>query len=125
MNSENYRPICVFSCLTKLFCLVLNDRLKTYLIDSDKISSSQIGFMENHRTSDHIFTPKTLINRYVHQEPRGKIYACFVDFRKAFDSVWHNGHFHKLKELNIMDNFFAVLKNMYSQTLCSVKKLTE
>ena len=121
MNPENYRPISVFSCLAKLFCLVLNNRLKTYLIDNNIISSSQIGFMENHRTSDHIFTLKTLINRYVHQEPRGKIYACFVDFRKAFDSVWHNGLFHKLEKLNIMGNFLYVLKNMYSQTLCSVK----
>ena len=78
--------------------------------------------MENHRTSDHIFTWKTLINRYVHKEPRGKIYACFVDFRKAFDSVWHNGLFHKLEKLNITGNFLSVLKNMYSQTLCSVKR---
>ena len=102
-------------------CLVLNNRLKTYLIDNNIISSSQIGFVENHRTSDHIFTLKTLINRYVHQEPRGKIYACFVDFRKAFDSVWHNGLFHELEKLNIMGHFLSVLKNMYSPTLCSVK----
>ena len=25
-----------------------------------------------------------------------KIYACFVDFRKAFDKVWHVGLLHKL-----------------------------
>ena len=77
--------------------------------------------MENHGTLDHIFTLKTLINRYVHQEPRGKIYASLVDFRKAFDSVWHNGLFQKLEKLNIVGNFLSVLKNMYSQTLCFVK----
>ena len=41
--------------------------------------------------------------------------------KEAFDSVWHNGLFHKLEKLNIMGNFLSVLKNMYAQTLCSVK----
>ena len=31
LNHENYRPICVTSCLSKLFCLILNERLATFL----------------------------------------------------------------------------------------------
>ena len=27
---------------------------------------------------------------------RHQVYACFIDFQKAYDSVWHNGMFHKL-----------------------------
>ena len=27
---------------------------------------------------------------------RQQVYACFIDFQKAYDSVWHNGMFHKL-----------------------------
>ena len=27
---------------------------------------------------------------------RQQVYASFIDFRKAYDSVWHNGMFHKL-----------------------------
>ena len=27
---------------------------------------------------------------------RQQVYACFIDFRKAYDSAWHNGMFHKL-----------------------------
>ena len=27
---------------------------------------------------------------------RQQVYACFVDFQKAYDSVWHNGMFHRL-----------------------------
>ena len=25
-----------------------------------------------------------------------QVYACFIDFQKAYDSVWHNGMFHKI-----------------------------
>ena len=51
-----------------------------------QIKSNQIGFKKNHRTSDHIFVLKTLIDKYFKQN--GKIYVCFVDFQKAFDKVW-------------------------------------
>jgi hypothetical protein len=44
------------------------------------------GFRENHRTADSIFVLKSLINKYIHKNKK-KIYACFVDLRKAFDSV--------------------------------------
>ena len=27
---------------------------------------------------------------------RQQVYECFIDFQKAYDSVWHNGIFHKL-----------------------------
>ena len=27
---------------------------------------------------------------------RQQVYACFIDFQKAYDSVWHNSMFHKL-----------------------------
>ena len=27
---------------------------------------------------------------------RQQVYACFIDFQKAYDSVWHNGMFYKL-----------------------------
>ena len=49
---------------------------------------SQIGFLPGHR--EHIFSLRTLIDQHTHS-PRGKLYTCFVDFKKAFDSIWHQG----------------------------------
>ena len=28
--------------------------------------------------------------------PRQQVYACFIDFQKENDSVWHNAMFHKI-----------------------------
>ena len=53
------------------------------------MSKSQIGFLPNHRTSDHIYTRHTLIKKHVPQTNKIKIFACFVDLKKAFDSIWH------------------------------------
>ena len=52
--------------------------------------NSEIGRLPNKRTADHVLTVGTLIDKYVHCHQE-KVYACFVDFRKAFDSVWHDG----------------------------------
>ena len=39
------------------------------------------------RISDHILTIKTLVNKYAGDQKGKKLYACFVDFKKAFDFV--------------------------------------
>ena len=91
-DPTNYRGICVSSCLGKLFCYILNQRLYLYFEEKKILHNSQIGFLPENRTADHVFTLRTLIDKCVHCH-KEKVYACFVDFRKAFDSVWHEGLF--------------------------------
>ena len=116
LNPDNYRGICVISCLSKLFLLILNDRLRYFLNTHDIISKSQIGFQKNNRSTDHIFTLKTIINKHVHHKPKGKIYACFVDLKKAYDSVWHDGLFAKLASINVTGSFLNILVNLYQRS---------
>ena len=99
-DPTNYRGICVSSCLGKLFCSILNQRLYLYFKENKILHNFQIGFLPESRTADHVFTLRTLIHKYVHYH-KEKVYACFVDFRKAFDSVWHKGLFYKLLKNNI------------------------
>ena len=58
LNPDNYRGICVISCLHKLLLLILNDRLSYFLKTHDVINKSQIGFQKDNRSTDHIFTLK-------------------------------------------------------------------
>jgi hypothetical protein len=78
----------------KLFGSIMNNRLLNFANKQKLIHPTQIGFMPGNRTADHILTLKTLHDKYVKHENE-KIYACFVDFRKAFDSVWHQGLFYQ------------------------------
>ena len=50
-----------------------------------------------------------------------KLYTCFVDFQKAFDSIWHDGLFRKLVNKGINGNFLKLIKNIYGKTKCAVK----
>ena len=99
----------------------MNNRLTKYAKDNNMINKAQIGFTENNRCPDHILTMKSLSNKYVTDTKGGKLYTCFIDFRKAFDTVWHEGVFQKLIQANITGNFLNTLKNMYKKTKCAVK----
>ena len=102
------------SCLGKFFWLILfNDRLLTFTKENNSLHPSQTGFLPGHRTADHILTLKSLVDKYVHQKTNGKIYTCFVDFKKAFDSVWHDGLLLKLLRNKIGGKFYSLIKNLY------------
>ena len=49
------------------------------------------------------------------------MYASFIDFKKAYNSVWHEGLLTKLESLNIKGNFPEIIKNMYRKSYCAVK----
>ena len=106
---ENYRPICVTSCFCMLFCLLLNERLSLFLTENKIISLCQSGFQNKARTTDHIFCLKSLVNKFVHNTERGKIYACFADFKKAYDTAWQEGLFTKFECLNVNGCFLDIV----------------
>ncbi|MGH0143446.1 UNVERIFIED_CONTAM: hypothetical protein FKN15_006828 [Acipenser sinensis] len=69
-NPINYRGICVSSNLGKVFCSIINARILAFLTEHSVLSKSQIGFLPNHRTTDHIYTLHTLIDKHVHQKSK-------------------------------------------------------
>ncbi len=80
----------------------------------------KIGFLPKCCTSDNIFTLQTLIDKYVHQN-KGKLFACFIDFKKAFDSIWHEGLYLKLIDSGIGGKCYDLIKSMYTASQCAVK----
>jgi hypothetical protein len=43
-----------------------------------------------------------------------KTFLLFVDFRKAFDTVWHDGLWKRLWDCGIQGKAWRVVKNLYS-----------
>ena len=79
-----------------------------------------VRFLPKNCTADHVFTLRTLIAKYVHNHNE-KIYACFVDFKDAFDSVWHDGLLNKLLQIDVGGSFYNLIKNLYHNSSCSIK----
>ena len=111
LECNNYRGISICSCLCKLFTSIMQTHLLHFLENNKKISKHQAAFRPGHSTSDHIFTLKSIINKYV-MGNKGKLYTCFVDFRRAFDSIWREGMLVKMLRLGLGGKFYNIIKNM-------------
>ena len=119
-DPTNYRGICVSSCLGKLFSSISNHRLYLYFEENKILHNSQIGFLPENRTADHVFTLRTLINKYVHYH-KEKVYACFVDFRKSFRLRLAQGVVLQLLNINIGGHFYNLIKTLYCSFTCSIR----
>ena len=119
-DPSNYRGICVSSCLGKLFFSILNQRLLEHVTSLNILHKSQIGSLPKNRTSDHLLTLRIFIDKYVHCHGE-KVYACFVDFRKALYSAWHDRLLHKLLQIGVGVCFYKLIKNLYSNSSCALK----
>ena len=116
----NYSGICVSSCLGKLFSSILNHKLLDFVDNNNLLHPSQIGFLRDNRTSDHILALRALIEKYsLHYKQ--EVYACFIDFKKAFDSVWHEGLFHRILSYGIGGKMYDLIKTLYTRSTCAVK----
>ena len=114
-DPDNNRAIAVGSNLGKLFSTILLARLNKFRAIKCPDSDNQQGFCKNAQTSDHIFTLSTCIEKYT-KTKNTRIFSCFVDFHKAFDTISREALLYKLHELGIRGKFFDCLKYMYSHS---------
>ena len=83
------------------------------------ISDSQFGFRKGLSTIDAIFVLQSLVNKYLSDKKR--IYCCFIDFQKAFDSVDRVKLWHKLFQIGIQGKMLKIIKSLYNNVKCCVK----
>ena len=113
IDPENYRGISLLSCLGKFFSAIVNQRLVKYAIKHNIFTKEQLGFIPGNRTSDALIILHNIVKYYC-EKNRKPIYACLVDFKKAFDSIPRQKISEKLIKHNITGKFYDCIKNMYS-----------
>ena len=119
-DPSNYRGIAINSALGKVFSMILSNRLESFAKENKLIDDTQIGFKKGSRTVDHMFILTTLIDKYV-KKLKSPLYVCFVDFRKAYDSVWRQALLYKLSRMNINGLFFNIISSMYGNNKMCIR----
>ena len=110
---DSYRGITVAPVIAKVSAMILEDRLRRWAEANGLRAQGQAGFRKDHRTTDNLFILRTLIEQ--NMLAKNKLYCCFVDFRKAFDTVSRDLLWQVLAGLGISGRILDCLQSMYQQ----------
>lgn len=116
---KNYRGVSLLDSGYKLYAVILEKRIRFWLEGNRKIEESQAGFREKRGTRDHIFALNSIINNKI-KGKGGKLYACFIDIRTAFDAISRKRLAQKLKKIGIKGRMLRAIGRIYEETLNEV-----
>ena len=117
-DKGNYRPISVGDCYAKLYAAVLNARVMRWLEEKQLRAPCQAGFRPGLSTEHQIFA----LNNFIEDCRRRKkpLFACFVDFTKAYDSVPRHLLWQVMGAIGVPAQFVRAVQSMYHDVSCMV-----
>ena len=118
-NPDSYRAITLSSVLLKLLERILLTRIQLFDTVSPPIHAMQGGFQKNVGCLMTSFLLRESI--FYAKENGSKLHVCFLDVKKAFDCVWHEGLFYKLYNSGVNKTFCKLIINMYTDMFSCVR----
>jgi hypothetical protein len=118
-NPSNYRTIMVNPLMGKLFGSMIQRRISSWAEEEGKRAKGQVGFRPRHSTIDHCVTLRHLIKK-IWDKHGETAYCCFVDFKKAFDTMPRDKLWNKMEELGIPDGYRAAVHRLYEKVRAKI-----
>lgn len=111
-DPANYRGIALINTITKIFTNIIRYRLEKWAGKSSILPRTQLGFRRNRGCSDCIFTLIVAIQLQLRLGERN-VYATFIDFKRAFDSIPHSTLWAKLSNLGVSTKLINLIRSLY------------
>jgi exonuclease III len=113
---QNYRTISLISHPSKVMLRIILNRLKSKA--EELLAEEQAGFRAGRSTVEQIFNCRVIIEKHLqHQQ---ELFHNFIDFKKAFDRVWHDGLWQVLRGFNIDEGLVQVIQELYTNASSAV-----
>ena len=113
---KNYRTISLISHPSKVMLKIILNRLKP--MAENIIAEEQAGFRPGRSTIEQIFNLRILMEKY--KDHQQDLYHVFIDFKKAFDRVWHEALWNAMHKYNIDANIIYAIENLYKNATSAV-----
>lgn len=113
----DYRTISLMSHMLKLFLKIIHRRI--YKVCEERVTNTQFGFMKGVGTRDALFCLQVLFQRC--RDMNCNIFACFIDYEKAFDRVQHEKMMEVLRNTGMDDKDLRIIRNLYWNQTATVK----
>ena len=110
-DCTKYRTISLISHASKVLLEIIRQRLQYYL--TAEIAEEQFGFTTGKGTTEAILVVRNMIQKVAKKQDDDKIWFLFIDYSKAFDSVYHDAIWNTLKEFGVPNHLIWLLKGLY------------
>ena len=104
-------------CKSAIVLRVITERNRR--IFEREAGKTQSGFKKGMGTREGIFNFRIIVEKLL--EKNKKIYICFIDYKKAFDRVFHVKLIESLKQLEIDGKDLTLIKNLYWNQTASIQ----
>jgi len=101
---------------SKVMLKIILNRLKPEA--ESIIAEEQAGFRPKRSTAEQIFNLRIICERYLQHQQH--LYHTFIDFKKAFDRVWHAALWSTMRKYNINANLVNVIEQLYNKASSAV-----
>ena len=117
LDCGNYRGISLLSHAGKIITTIIQRRILKRA--EEVISESQAGFRPGRSTVGQLFTLRQIAEKYLEKDR--ELYCCYIDFEKAFDSVWQEGIWRALRFFGFPQKIINLLQALYSKSNSAVR----
>ena len=118
-DPSNYRPVSLLHPIGKVFDAIQCNSLLSFLQENDIISKHQFGFLPERSTTMQLVS---IVEQWLRGMETGHMTtAVFMDFRKAFDKVWHRGLLYKLTTAGVSLSSVSWLSEYLSSRTIAVR----
>ena len=117
LECNKHRTISIISHISKLILRIVLNRIRPKI--RAEVAVEQCGFVEGKGTTNAIFILRMLIERCI--EMQKKVYACFIDYEKAFDTVRHQDLIQMLESIGVDGKEISLLANLYWHQKATVR----
>ena len=121
---SKHRTLSLISHASKILLEIIRSRISYYI--NPNIADEQFGFMPGKGTTDAILTLRNIIQKSVKKkEQEGKLYLVFIDYSKAFDSIYHDMLWNTLKEFGVPQHLIWLISKLYEKARGIVRVLDD
>ena len=109
---NNYRPVSLLPCASKILERIVFKNVYNYLRDNHILSPHQSGFQSGDSTVNQLAYLYHVFSKAL--DAKKDVRIVFCDVSKAFDRVWHEGLLYKLAKIGIGGKLLEFCKNFLS-----------
>ena len=117
-SASNYRGIALGSCVAKVWAKILTVRLGEYA-EENILTDAQGGFRAKRRCADQIMILRGAFE--LRKRKKKSTWLGFMDVSKAYDTVWREGLWRKMREYGVEESFVSLCEGLYEGVQASVQ----